>query len=397
MSPEKRIREALFSAPQIKAMEGFLRELVEISSSSRDPVGLERMFSTLDRELASLEIERTREPGTILIGRGRSRTRKPNVLLVGHVDTVHEAGGTFQGVSETRNEAGHRMLRGPGTADMKGGLVVMIWALKALQEACVLDRGAYTLLFNSDEELGSPGSGDRIAEEGRRHDLALVFEPGFDHAGGASTVVTERGGMARVRMKVYGVESHAGNQPELGLSAVSAASAMVGRLDEEAASARDAGITVCTFRGGNTINQVPGYAELGIDVRFREASEWESALERIRTIARTTVGRNPRTGAATRAKVEVLTRKPPMQKHPGADAYLNILLEAAAGLGQRLVPGRRNGTSDGNFTALGGTPTLDGLGAVGVGMHVSGSEAVRASSLPERAALLALTLARLWG
>ncbi len=395
MSPEELIRETLSSALQIEAMEGFLKELVRISSSSSDPEGLEQMFSVLDRELTGLAVTTTREEGGILIGRIGDRARKPSVLLVGHVDTVYGLDDPFRGVTEIRDEAGERMLRGPGILDMKGGLVVMIWALKALKEAGVLDRGAYTLVFNSDEELGSPASEARIVEEARRHDLALVFEPGFDRSDDASTVVMERGGMARVQVNVSGVEAHAGNQPELGLSAVSAAAALVGHLDEAVFPSGDARITVCTFRGGNTINQVPGSAEVGIDVRFQDNAAWASAIERIQEAARTTVRRNPRTGAETRAEVEVLSLKPPMNRHPGADAVLEVLLQAASDLGQRLVPGRRNGTSDGNNTARGGAPTLDGLGAVGVGMHVSGTEAVRASSLPERAALLALTLARL--
>jgi len=399
METEERIRSFFSRVSQSDAMERFLEELVRIPSSSLDPGGLDRMAAVCEREMRKLGLTIVDAPEGILLGRNRGKHGAggmPSVLLIGHLDTVYPEDSTFEGLHETVNEAGHRMLVGPGALDMKGGLVVVLQALTALKETGFLDRADFSVLFNRDEELGSTRSADLITEESRHHDLALVFEPGFDEPDGATTLVVERGGLARLQVTVRGLEAHAGNQPELGLNAVATAARLVDPIHDLAAPEEGLLVTVCTFHGGNTINQVPGSATLGIDVRFRELSLWEPLLDRIRKIAATRVDRNVLTGAETTTDVEVLSRKVPMVKNPGVDGFLDTFLKAGEDLGQRLHPGRRNGTSDGNNTAAAGTPTLDGLGVVGVGMHVSGSEALRASSLMERAELLALALARLW-
>jgi len=397
MSVGADLHRYLGSKAQTESMERFVRELVEIPSGTTDAAGLDRMEAKLERELLDLGFQVSKAPGEILLARRTGAAPAPRVLLVGHLDTVYLPEESFSGLEERIHPGGDRMLVGPGAVDMKGGLAVLIWALRALRNVGALDRGSLTVLLNRDEETGSPASGVHITAESGRHDLAIVLEPGFDRPDGSTTVVVERAGLARVRLAVDGVEAHAGNQPERGLSAVATAARLVGPIDALASPGDGLLVKVCTFRGGKSINQVPGRAELGVDVRFQDLAQWDAVLERIRALAALTIDRNPLTGRSTRCEVEVIGHKVPMPKPPGIDRFLAILREAAAELGQRLEPGRRNGTSDGNNTAAAGTPTLDGLGVVGVGMHVAGEEAVRASSIPERAALLACTLLKVWG
>jgi len=396
MSRQAELLRFLGSSTEVERMERFLGELVEIPSGTGDPAGLDRMAARLEHALGDLGFATARAPGDTLVARRPGRAPAPRVLLVGHLDTVYPPDDAFTGLTEGVGSNGVRMLVGPGAVDMKGGLTVVIWALRALHAGGLLDRGPVTVLLNRDEEAGSPASGAAITTESGDHDLALVLEPGFDLSGGATSVVVERAGLARVRLTVTGIEAHAGNQPERGLSAVAAAARLVAPIDALACPGEGLLVKVCTFRGGKSINQVPGSAELGVDVRFQDLAQLDAVLDRMGDLAGATVDRNPLTGQRTRCEVEVLGRKAPMRKQSGADRFLGLLLEAAAELGQRLEPGRRNGTSDGNNTAAAGTPTLDGLGVVGVGMHVSGKEAVRASSIPERAALLACMLLKVW-
>lgn len=388
--------QAFLSAPeQVGALRRFLEQLVEIPSGTHDEPGLERMQVTLAAELEALGFRVDRRDGGVLAATAAPPACAPRVLVVGHVDTVYPPGDSFRGLTESAEPGGPRMLIGPGAVDMKGGLAILVWALRALAQVGRLDAARPTVLLNRDEEIGSPASQQLIGEVAGRHDFALVLEPGFDRADGATTLVEARAGLARVELVVRGVEAHAGNQPERGLSAVATAARLVGVVDALADPAAGLFVKVCTIRGGHSINQVPGTATLGVDVRFRTLRQWETAHVRFGEAARSVVDRNTVTGQRSHTAVNVLHVKPPMPRLAGADHLLEAVLETGQALGQRLAPGRRNGTSDGNYTATAGTPTLDGMGVVGVGMHVAGGEAVRETSLAERAALLAGTLARL--
>ena len=398
MNPADRLRETVSHVSQVQAMEDLLKTLVEIPSGSGDREGLSAVQAVVGQRLETLGFRVGQAPGGVLEARWprfpHTASKGPRMLLVGHVDTVYRRDDPFQGLTAKVDAAGHRMLSGPGVVDMKGGLVVMLAAFEALVAHGLLERGSLNVLLNRDEETGSRDSAAVIQERARAFDVAFVLEPGFDLADGSTTMVVARAGLARVKVMVMGVEAHAGNNPELGLSAVATAARMVAPLDGLADSDRGLLVKVCTFEAGKSINQVAGRAILGVDVRFRDLTQWERVHDRIQEVVAGTVDRNPFTHVATRASVEVMGLKHPMPRHPDQDPYLEQLQAAAHALGLRLTPGRRNGTSDGNNTAAVGTPTLDGLGVVGVGMHVSGEEAVRASSLPERAALLALTLWR---
>lgn len=376
-----------------EALVARLRRYVDIESSTEDPAGLARMADAFGADLAALGFSIGADEGGVLVGEYGDAASGPRVLLVGHLDTVYPPGSDFRGLV-ARVVDGTPMFVGPGAVDMKGGLVVCLAALEALRDAGSL--GPCTVLVNRDEEQGSVASAATLRRRAAGHDVALVFEPGFDVDGGASTIVVERAGLARVRVTVRGVESHSGNQPTRGLSAVATAARMVDAIDGLADVPNDRLVRVCTFRGGDAINQVPGRASLGIDVRFPDVAAWEWVLERIGAIAASTVDTNRETGDRTTADVEVLSWKPPMPRAPGVEPFLEHVLRSAASLGQRLEPGRRNGTSDGNHVAEAGLPVIDGLGVVGVGMHVSGGEAVRQTSLAERAALVAEALARTW-
>jgi glutamate carboxypeptidase len=290
----------------------------------------------------------------------------PSVLLVGHYDTVWPI-GTLERVPIERREG---RLHGPGTFDMKAGIVIALHSLAALGE---LDGVA--LLLTCDEESGSRTSRRLIEECATGTSAVLVLEPGA--AGGALKV--GRKGVASYRVRLHGRAAHAGLEPERGINAVVEAAHEV--LDAAALAAPGDGTTVTptVVHGGTAVNVVAEAATVEIDVRAMSVSE----LERVSTSLQ---DRTPMTEASR--TVDTISWRPPLERHM-ADGLFARAQEVASDLGLPAPAGVVvGGGSDGNYTAALGVPTLDGLGAVGDGAHAP-HEHVEVDALAPRAALLA--------
>lgn len=302
------------------------------------------------------------------------------VLLVGHHDTVWPVGTLERLPWSVTDTADGPVLRGPGCFDMLAGLVLICHAVAALRR----DGGSpdVTVLVTGDEEIGSPNSRELIESEARRASAALVLEASAD--GGA--LKTARKGVSLYSVDVAGRAAHAGLEPERGANAGIELAHQVLRIAGLADPARGTSVSPTASWAGTTSNTIPAAARLAVDVRAWTEAEQRRVDEQLRATAATVTG--------TTVRITGGINRPPLEDATSADlARRAQRLHRDLGLGE-VDAVAVGGASDGNFTAGAGTPTLDGLGAVGGGAHAD-DEHVLAARLPGRAALLAALVADL--
>ncbi|MFL6071872.1 MAG: M20 family metallopeptidase [Mycobacteriales bacterium] len=365
--------DGLLAAAELRsaAMAEWLADLVACESPSNDAVALARCADLL----AGYGAEAFGYPPERVVVDGRTHLlwrpgATATVLLLGHYDTVWPL-GTLADWPYTVD--GDRAT-GPGTFDMKAGIVQM---LAAVALARVPDRVA--LLLTADEEIASGTSRALIEEQAGTVGAVLVGEPSAD----GGRLKTARKGGATYRLRVTGRAAHAGLEPERGVNATVELAHQVTGLAALADPAWGTTVTPTVLSGGTTTNTVPESAQVAVDVRAWTATEQDRVDAALRGLAPVLPG----------ARLEVsggVHRRPLEETASGA---LHALAERAADdVGLELPPpARSGGASDGNLTAALGIPTLDGLGAVGEYPHGRG-EYVLLSALAPRAALLARLL-----
>ncbi len=303
---------------------------------------------------------------------------EPPALLIGHFDTVWSVGTLARRPFSVAD--GRAM--GPGCFDMKGGLVIAEYALRAIATLNLPLPRPVVLLFNSDEETGSETSRLLIEAEAKKAAYALVLEPAIP----GGLIKTARKGVGSFEIKVAGLASHAGAAPREGISAIEEMAHQILKL--HAMTDYDAGTTVNVgvVEGGTRPNVVAAEARAEVDVRAwtREAAE---KLERDICSLQPV---DPRTTLSVTGGFDRF----PMERTEGTVHMFETARRLGQAMGMDLKEGSTGGASDGNFTSALGVPTLDGLGVVGDGGHAE-HEYVEVSSLPERAALLAALLCEL--
>jgi glutamate carboxypeptidase len=266
---------------------------------------------------------------------------------------------------------------------MKGGLVLALFAVDALQAAGVSLRKKLVFLWTSDEEIGSTTSRQAIEAEARRSDAALVLEPAF---GASGKLKTQRKGVGGVEIVVTGRSAHAGIDPEKGVNAVHELALQIERL--MGMDDRRRGITVqaTVVSGGTVSNVVPEHARAEVDIRFSRLADGAAIERRLRGLKPILKG----------ARISVMggVNRPPLERTAAVAELFAQARKLSKEMGLSLGEAATGGGSDGNFTAALGVPTLDGLGCVGDGAH-SPKEHVLIPALPERAALIAGLLATL--
>ena len=293
-----------------------------------------------------------------------------------HYDTVWPAGTLRNWLPTVEGDR----FSGPGAFDMKGGLVQLVWALKASKELG-LPRPNVRLLLNGDEELGSPASRPVIEEEALRGDAVLVFE-----ASAQGALKTARKGVGIFEVTVDGREAHAGLDPETGASAIDEIARVILQLHAETDLAKGTTVNVGLVRGGTRTNVTAGSATANLDVRVSSDAE-------VRRISAVLEGLRTRHEAAT-LTVSGKWNRPVMTRSPQT-GRLFAAAEAVAGeLGFELAETSVGGASDGNFAAALGLPVLDGLGAVGDGAHAR-NEWISVAGMLERTCLASGLLAAL--
>jgi glutamate carboxypeptidase len=276
------------------------------------------------------------------------------------------------------------VLNGPGVADMKGGLAIILAALKAVERSPGADRIGYEVVINSDEEVGSLGSAALLAQAARGKRAALTYEPAALPDG---TLAGARPGSGNFAIVVHGRSAHAGRNPEDGRNALLAAADLALRLD---ALKRD-GLSVNPSRieGGSPSNVVPDLAILRVNLR-PQTPDIEAAAKREIADAIAAVA------ALRDVKIDVSGGfgRPPKPLTPEAEALFGLVKQAGADLGQTIAWQPSGGVCDGNNIAACGVPVVDTMGVRGGKIH-SREEYLITDSLGERAALSALTILRL--
>jgi glutamate carboxypeptidase len=271
---------------------------------------------------------------------------------------------------------------GPGIFDMKGGLVVALFAADALAHAGWPSRRRMVFLWTSDEETGSKSSRAVIEREARRSAAVLVLEPAN---GSDGRLKTRRKATGTAEIIITGRAAHAGLNPGEGVNAVHELALQAARLIRLNDARRGITVNSTIAHGGTRSNVIPAAARLTIDLRAETVADMhkiDRKLKGLRPILR-----------GAHVAVEGGFSRPPLERRESAVLFSHAQ-KLARQLGFSVGESLAGGGSDGNFTAALGVPTLDGLGAVGEGAH-SPDEQVIISSLPERAALLAALLATL--
>ena len=358
-----------------------LARLVNIDCGTYDKAGVDQVGDSLAQRLAGLEFDVQRDPqeafGDHVIGY-KPGDGDQRILFVGHMDTVFPA-GTAQ--KRPFRIAGGRAY-GPGVADMKGGIVCLIYALEALKSAApeTYRQIAMDVVFNSDEEVLSPTSTPIIASRAKNVQAACVFEP----ARPGGEYVIQRKGVGKYMMRVAGRAAHAGAQPEDGRSAIEEMAHKVLALHALTDFAAGTNVNVGVIRGGERPNVVADEAYAEIDIRVADQSTAEATDERIHEIAATS--RVPDTTCELSGGLQF----PPMLPTEASTRLFETLQTAGRKLDLNLRGIATGGGSDGNHSAQ-FAPTIDGMGPQGGGAH-SDREYVETATLAERAKVTALFL-----
>ena len=294
------------------------------------------------------------------------------ILMIGHYDTVWDRGALSYRVEDDK-------IFGPGILDMKSGLVSAIWFFKYVKQFNLSLKRRVVFFLNSDEEIGSPTSRALIEEEAKKSIAAFVLEPAVTVSG---ELKIARKGTSRYLLNIKGLASHAGNNPRDGVSAITEAARQI--LDIEGLNDFDKGTTlnVGMVQGGGKLNVVPDEAHIGVDVRSVTIEEQERIEDYFEELA-------PH-DERIELEIEGGINRPPMERDEESEELFEIAQEEAEELGFDVEEAEVGGASDGNFTSL-YTPTLDGMGLVGDGIHAE-HEHILKDQIIERFALLTNTL-----
>jgi glutamate carboxypeptidase len=361
------------------AMQRLLERLVRQSSFSQDPPGVNAVVAMIDQELRriGLKTERIRSTrfGDHLYF--ESAGQGPFTFLIGHTDTVHPR-RAFEGF-----ELAGDVAKGPGVFDMKGGLVVMLFALEGLARAALLRHVPVRGLIVSDEEVGSPDSQPHLRQRAQGAACALGFEPGRQ----GDALITRRKGVASLQAIARGVAAHAGNDHQRGKSAVWALARFIDRAQALTDYARGLTVNVGVVQGGTTKNTVPDLARAEVDLRYATAEDGQrlyAALEEAAAAAAI---------EGTRLEIVRTAWRPPMVRTEAAGElareFGRCQEESGLGSGEAPVAG---GGSDACTTSDMGIPSIDGLGPRGSGYHTLEERIDLASLVPK-----ALSVARFMG
>lgn len=372
-------------------IEDALRTLVEINTYTANEPGVDAGMRVLDGLAARLGL--TCEPlnGRHRLVKSGDGTTRPRILLLSHMDTVFPPDGDFLHYEPL----GDGFVRGPGTGDIKGGLLIGLYAMAALGE--LLPHFDVQMVVCANEETGSPTLRDWYLGGHVGADYAIGLEPGFPQGpltpDVALGVVYQRRGYCAIQFRVTGKSTHSGT-PWLGVNAIEALAQRVIRIHALDDPARGLNATVGLVRGGISANTVAGEAEALASLRFERTADGEWARDQVAAIVRASYVENAALGLCDSAEMQIDAFLPPMERSDGGQVMVDIVLEEAQRLGQNVVAIARGGGSDANFTSAAGTPSICGMGAPTDGIHTT-SETIYLPGLFGRVELLASTLYRL--
>lgn len=356
-----------------------LSELVNIDSGTGDEEGIKRIAKVLQSRLRKL----TMDLQPMVAGDGSvhyfaSRGQGKRILLVAHLDTVFAKGTAAKRNFRIKDEIAY----GPGVSDCKSGVVTIMAALENLHRLGAWPGREITCCFNTDEEIGSPGSRPIIEKLAQGAEAALVVEP----AEGENITVTRKG-IGRFTLQVFGKAAHSGSDYQEGRNAIVELAHKIIAIQELTDLTAGITLNVGVVSGGIRPNIVPDYAEAEIDLRIVYAGQETKIQDNLNRITSTS-----RLNGVL-AKLSGGITRPPMPLMSQNEQLYNDFASVARSLGMELGTFHSGGGSDANFISALGVPTIDGVGPRGGGHH-SETEYLELSSLEKRIGLLTEFLRR---
>lgn len=367
--------------PRLQEMLATLRQFVTAESPSLEKAAADHCCGLvaeewLKRDVRVERLAQKHRGDHLRVTYAPDRSQAAGQLLVlGHYDTVYSVGTLAK--MPFRISSGK--VYGPGTFDMKAGIVQALFALQVLRQCNVTPCKRVVFLWTSDEEIGSESSRKLIETEARRSDAVFVLEPSFGPRG---LLKTARKGVGQAELIVHGRASHAGLAPQEGINAIHELAQQLSRIEKWNDHRRGVTINADVIEGGTRTNVIAERARAVLDLRALRVSDMRNLERRFHAL------RPIHNGA--RLHINGGFNRPPLERKVSAALFArakSLAKQMNVSLGECTV----GGGSDGNFTASFGVPTLDGLGAVGDGAH-SSHEHVSANTMPARAALLAALL-----
>lgn len=363
--------------PRTPKMVALINKLAKMESPTYDKSAVDKLGAVVAQEArkrgADIEIIPKKEFGDQIIARWGEGTG--GILLMGHIDTVFPIGTLDIMPLRQKDDK----LFGPGVLDMKSGLVIILTAIEALQDAGQMPNRPITVFFNTDEEMGSYQSREIIEKLGREASLVLVHEPCEPDG----SLITWRKGTGKFNIRVQGRAAHSGGEFEKGLNAIEELAHHIVTIQGLTDQDKGTTINVGAVHGGRAINIVPAYAEADGDIRIMQVKEYlrvEKVITSLTPVLEEIV-----------LKVTCNLNRPPMPFGDIMEGAFDRVHSIAKGIGMDVKAGGVGSASDANFIAPLGIPVLDGLGGCGEGLH-SKDEYLNISCLPKRAHLTAALL-----
>ena len=360
-----------------------LKLLVETESPSHNKAAVDRVGAIVAEEGrklgAQVDVIPNKETGDHVLMQfapNEDESQEKPILLLCHMDTVFPLGT----IEKFPYREADGKISGPGTLDMKAGIVIALAAIEQAQQSGLVRP--VNLLYTSDEEIGSHTSREYIERLAKESALVLVLEGGL--VDGA--LKTWRKGAGEFRVLTRGRAAHSGGDHEKGRNAIEEMAHQVIAIQKLTDYPKQTTLNVGVIHGGTVSNVVPEEAHIEVDVRIMQPGEWERLESEMSKLEPVLDG--------TSIEISGELNRPPMPFDETMKATFEKARLIAAQIGMELKAGGTGGASDANFVAPLGIPVLDGLGAVGEGYH-SEREYIFADSLAERTKLIA-TLLKNW-
>lgn len=385
-------------ASQQNQMQNLLVQWVNCSSGSYNLAGLQKMKEILKESFKKLPctiqevefspVESVNDKGELIqtsLGPAlniQSEHKAPiKVLLSGHYDTVFGKDSPFQSIQEIDKTT----LKGPGVTDMKGGLVILFYALKALERSPFSKKIEWEVIISGDEEIGSLGSADLLLKKARSSDIGLIFEPCLPNG----SWVSERVGSANFTITFKGKSAHVGREFSLGRNALVSATQVANTLASWSDLNRGLIVNVGYLSGGGAVNVVPDLAVLKFNIRAKEKNLMDQTIENLK-----------KTIEKHQIKDQVIIKlhthciRPPKPFDQKTKELFESFKECGEELGTPSQWEPSGGVCDGNLLGSVGLPTIDTLGALGGGIHTE-EEYIQVEQLSKKAQLVTLFLMKL--
>ncbi|PHI29799.1 M20 family metallopeptidase [Budvicia aquatica] len=361
-----------------------LRPLVDVDCGTQTTEGVALIAERMEKKYRDLGwhteiVDLGKEVGPGVFATNKPGATQFDVLLIGHMDTVFPPGT----VAERPMSTDETRLYGPGAADMKSGLLNILWAIRALDSKDE-QRLSIAVAMNPDEETGSVYSHKWLGEYAKKSRYVLVAEA----ARADGSLVKARKGMVRYCVDFHGRAAHAGNAPEKGRSAITELANWVLAINQLGSSELGTTLNVGVIKGGDAANIVPDKAQAIIDVRFWDNDEYHRIGKAMQDMTKKAYV------ADVTATVSEMAHTPAMSPTAETEKLMALVERCGEQEGIHINWLAVGGGSDANHTAALGVPSLDGFGAIGADFH-SPAEYVELDSILPRIKLLSRVISSL--